>query len=121
MKKEVRFGDFLVHFSAGDSGISLSFEVYPVIDWSGPNNTSGTSYTSSHDGCMIDIFDEKNKDILKKMEGSYCWRGVWDGRLYFTDDEYWSSDLKELSEVFYTHIEPWCKTYIRQFYPHADA
>ena len=37
--------------------------------------------------------------ILKKMQGSYCWRGVWESRLYFDEEEYWGEDLAELSNL----------------------
>jgi len=120
MKEDVRFDDFLVMFSAEEHQNRVCFKVYPIIDWNGPNETKGTSFTSRQNGDMVDFGEGNDEDIAMPMQGSYCWRGVWEGRLYFDEPEYWSQDLKELSDLFSTHIEPWCKNYIRQFYPHAD-
>ena len=56
---------------------------------------------------------EKGK-CLKKLEGSFCWRGVWEGRLYFPDEEYWGEEIAELSELYNDYILPWCKNFIKE-------
>ena len=91
----------------------LYFDVYPVMDWTGPNDTSGTCYTDKeHEPDIREVFEEGK--CLMKLKGSYCWRGVWEGRLYFPDQEYWSGDLSELSVLFSEFIEPWAKEFIQK-------
>ncbi len=34
------------------------------------------------------------------FEFSFCWRGIWEGRIYFKDDEYWSEELEELKNLW---------------------
>jgi hypothetical protein len=61
------------------------------------------------------VFNEET--CLKKMQGSFCWRGVWEGRLYFTDEEYWGEEIAELSDLYNNHIVPWCKDFIKKRNP----
>lgn len=49
----------------------------------------------------------KDGSGLKSEEGAvclfsflFCWRGVWEGRIYFQDDEYWSEQLSVMSELW---------------------
>ena len=67
------------------------------------------------DNCYEEKFD-KNK-CEARIEGTYVWRGCWEGRLYFTDEEYWSEELNELADLFRIHIEPWCKECIKEKEP----
>ena len=34
------------------------------------------------------------------FEFSFCWRGIWEGRIYFKDDEYWGEELEELKNLW---------------------
>ena len=81
----VRMDDFMVHMDTRQN--CLKFEVYPVQDWTQlPTGKEGTSYIDKeNEPDEIEEFEEGK--CLKKLEGSFCWRGVWEGRLYFTDDE----------------------------------
>jgi hypothetical protein len=109
MIDRVRFGFFMVHFKF-DSW--LYFDVYPIVEWSSINTSNcGVSYIDlDKEPDTRDEFEEGK--CLKKLSGSYCWRGVWEGRLYFPDQEYWANELAELSELFSKHIEPHCKKLI---------
>jgi hypothetical protein len=31
---------------------------------------------------------------------NFCWRGVWEGRIYFTDKEYWSEDISLINQIW---------------------
>jgi hypothetical protein len=107
-----RFDDFMVHFDL--EGFAIKFEVYPVLD--GVNlktEQKNVYYTSKEDG-QSGIIDFDADTCLKKLEGSYCWRGVWEGRLWFTDEEYWGEELSELSELYTKSIEPFCQSFINQ-------
>ena len=42
---------------------------------------------------------------------------MWEGRLYFTDEEYWDEELTELCDLYNNHIEVWCKEFIKNREP----
>lgn len=113
----VRMGGFMVHVDTRQNW--LKFEVYPVQDWTHlPTWKQGTSYIDKED--EPDEREEFEEGMcLKKLEGSFCWRGVWEGKLYFTDDEYWGEDIEELSRLYNDKIVPWCKDFIKKREPHG--
>lgn len=39
-------------------------------------------------------------DARVMFEFSYCWRGVWEGCIYFKDEEYWSLEIKQMAEAW---------------------
>jgi len=47
---------------------------------------------------------------------TYCWRGVWEGRIYFRDSEYWSEDISLINEIWII-LENKLKETIRQKNP----
>ena len=113
----VRMDDFMVHLDTRQN--LLKFEVYPVQDWAHlPTEKKGTSYIDKKNEMDIrNVFEEEK--CLKKLEGSFVWRGVWDGRLYFTDDEYCGEDIEELSRLYNDKILPWCKDFIKKREPNG--
>lgn len=116
-KHVINFEDYAVHFDVSDQGVD--FQVYPIILASYPSGEERNLYVDKeNDPDMRETFEEGK--CLVKMTGSYVWRGVWEGRLYFPDEEYWSEDLKELSDLFSTFIEPQCKEFIRSKNPNAE-
>ena len=77
----------------------VEFYVYRV-------SVSTDGYVYYHDKTdpgdeMMDTFDPDK--AVKRFEGSICWRGDWDNRIYFTDDEYWAEELEEMQAV-YVHV-----------------
>jgi len=113
----VRMDDFMVHVDTRQNW--LKFKVYPVQDWTHlPTGKQGTSYIDKENEPDEREEFEEGK-CLKKLEGSFCWRGVWEGRLYFTDDEYWGEDIEELSRLYNYKIVPWCKDFIKTREPHG--
>jgi len=111
----VRMMDFMVHFKTDSR--TLEFEAYPVQDWEHlPTGKKGFSYIDKeNEPDDREVFEEGK--CLKKFEGSFCWRGVWEGRLYFTDNEYWGEEISEMSELYNKHIAPWCKDFIKEREP----
>jgi len=109
---QVRMLDYIVHFKT--DAHRLEFEVYPVQDWEHlPTGKIGFSYIDKeNDPDQREVFEEDK--CLKKFEGSYCWRGVWEGRLYFTDGEYWGEEISEMSDLYNNHIITWCKDFIKK-------
>lgn len=61
------------------------------------------------------VVQEGQEDRLM-FEFSFLWRGVWEGRIYFKDDEYWHEDLAEMNEVW-NEIESQLKARIREKRP----
>lgn len=112
----VRWGDYMVHFETRQH--TLQFECYPVTDWEKlGTGEKGMSYTDKeNEPDLRDKFEDGK--CLKKLEGSFCWLGVWEGRLYFPDEEYWGEEIAELSELYNNYILPWCKDFIKERDPH---
>ena len=86
-------------------------------DWEQPSTgIKGTSYISKEDNKDSVQQFEIGKCLIK-LTGSFCWKGIWEGRLYFNDEEYWGEDIQELSNLYNNHIVNWCKQYIKQRKP----
>ena len=111
----VRMGYYMIHFDNKRNW--LSFEVYPIEDWKHiPTQTQGTNYIDKEK--QPDTIEKFKKDkCLKKLSGSFGWRGLWEGKLYFTDDEYWGEEIEELSILYNDKIVPWCKNFIKKIIP----
>jgi hypothetical protein len=113
----VRWHDFMVHLDTRST--LLNFKVYPIIDWEKLHSgEKGMSYVDKENEPDLRENFEQGK-CLKKLEGSFSWRGVWEGRLYFTDDEYWDSEIEELSRLYNDCILPWCKNFIKERNPNT--
>jgi hypothetical protein len=77
-------------------------KIYSTINWKNKDGKKGWNYCSGSEG---GIGHEKlNDDCRCLFEFSICWRGVWDNRIYFKDDEYWAEELEEMSN-FWKEIE----------------
>lgn len=89
--------DFIVFFKDdGDPDYKMrwSGSVYPIY-LSADKTWSFISNKSS----------DPEEDITKStcwLHFSYCWRGVWEGRIYHKEEEFWCEDLKTISEM-------WCQ------------
>jgi len=82
-----------------DNGNSIWAEVYDI--------------TLQSDGTILYMNDGESTENIKKADHLYtvyvCWRGVWDNRVYFPDDnEYFVEDiynsLKDVEEYLKTRI-----------------
>lgn len=83
--------------------------VYPIIRYLGTNDWS---YESHHDGGGIETED----GATCLFSFLFCWRGVWEGRIFFQDDEYWSEQLPVISDLW-AEIEKNLKARIKKQYP----
>ena len=109
---QVRMDDFMIHLDTGQP--LIKFEVYPVLDWENlRTGNKGTSYIDKEND-PDEREDFEPGKCLKKLEGLFGWRGVWEGRLYFTDDEYWGEEIEKLSRLYNDKIVPWCKDFIKK-------
>lgn len=97
--------DYAVHITQ-ESNNWLKYKVYPIVV-----NKDEILYRDLSNQDYIEFEEEK---IYIKMEGSLCWRGVWEDRYYMVDEEYWYGELKELSDLYSDYIEPFCKDWLRK-------
>lgn len=89
----------VVHIFVEDS-MRFNGVVYPITYWQNTiTKESGWSYDSNLVGG--ETYDNLNSDCSVLFEFNFCWRGVWEGRIYFPNDaEYWSEDLKIIDNVW---------------------
>lgn len=69
--------------------------VYPINKYDGSQGIE-YGYQSDKDGSHLDT--EKGATCL--FEFAFCWRGVWEGRIYFKEEEYFSEDLVTIKTVW---------------------
>jgi hypothetical protein len=91
---EADYHEFIVHFEPKTPDYKMSwsgslYEIQKYTDgsWRYQSNSSSDS-------------TDKKEDARCWFEWSFCWRGVWEGRVYFKDDEYWSEEMKTIAEVW---------------------
>ena len=99
--------DFVVHLIKNDHW--KEGEVYPIYKYT---DSDGWGYQSDQDGIPTD--DVKEARCLFNF--LFCWRGVWEGRIYFKDDEYWCEELSTISNLW-NEIEIKMKDIIKQQNP----
>lgn len=92
---EFNLGEVAIHLSVDSIG-HFEGSVYPITRWTGQNSTSGFSYNSAKSSDLVDTIEEARN----YFDFSFCWRGVWEGRIYFKDDEYWSEELQSMAEIW---------------------
>lgn len=72
--------------------------VYPVSVYDF-DDREDVFYISKKDGGDI-LSSGVTEDVRVLFEFSFCYRGVWEGRIYFNDDEYWSEELMEMAKLW---------------------
>ena len=88
--------DFSVEFERDDNWYEGN--VYQVDQYSNDRETF-YRYNSATDGGIT--HGELNDDCRVMFRFLFCYRGVWEGRIYFPDDEeYWSEELKTIAAVW---------------------
>jgi hypothetical protein len=98
--------EFAVHIDT--SGSWLKFKVYNIVHF----NDGGIEYMGENG--IEDLTKYPNEKSRVMFTGSYCWRGVWEGRLYFPDHEYWGENLSEMHEFYRDIVIPWCENFIKK-------
>lgn len=99
---EIDSENFCVHLAKEENSLKVSGKVYPIVHYTTLSNEVSDllpiiySYLSAPNSTPI-----KNIDgAICLFEFSFCWRGVWEGRIYFKEDEYWSEDLSIISRLW---------------------
>lgn len=117
---KAKSGDyFIVHFQLRREDYNKDYfgSVYFAVRWSDFKGNTGYSYINSFDESMQ---GECNEDCRCAFEFNFCWRGAWEGRIYFKDDEYWSGELKVMSDIW-EQIENILKDKIKLDNPNYQA
>ena len=101
--------DFVIHLD--DENFRKTGKVYPILrhgkDW---------SYKSLSGGSIANDF----KDARCLFSFSFCWRGVWEGRIYFEDEEFWSEELNTMKLLWDT-VEIYLKGLVSDENPNAPS
>jgi hypothetical protein len=97
LKETIIYNDFEIDFQK-NTEMNYSGVVYPIVHYENiSKGTKGTMYLSkTNDDTII----TKSNECKVMFQFSFCWRGVWEGRLYFIDDEYWGEDLSDMNETW---------------------
>jgi len=96
-------GYYVVVDTKPNSTNCLNYYVYEAFEASAPNEPKQWYLTTQEDrqGCCLTL--DQCQEAFYTMSGSVVWRGVWDVRLYFYDEEYFDTDFDNLHKV-YTQI-----------------
>lgn len=112
MKKifiDIDHESFVVHLNK-DERIKDG-DVYPIEKYDGSQGVD-YGYKSDQDGSHLDT-----KEGARCLFGFlFSWRGVWDGRIYFKDEEYFSRELVTIKRAW-DEIEKLMKARIKEQYP----
>jgi hypothetical protein len=104
--------NFVIHYEETING--FEGKCYSTINWENSNNEKGWNYCSGSEGGIG--HEELNDDCRCLFGFSIVWRGCWDERIYFKDDEYWSEELQEMTN-FWKEISLLLREQIRVILP----
>ena len=111
----VELYDFLVRYEENEGWYTGT--VYPIQRWSiVSSEETGWSYISDKSSDMVESLEE---GVRIMFEFRFVWRGVWDGRIYFKDDEYYSGELRTMHRVW-EQLEEILKDKIRKNEPDRE-
>jgi hypothetical protein len=113
LKYNVKGQYFAVHFDIRE--LFIDFTVYPITEY-WQREAHGFCYNIKGSCCeFLEVFAGDKAEIW--FMGSFSWRGCWEGRLYFTKDEYWGDELLIMSELFEGTLVPHMKEVIKNKNP----
>lgn len=103
---------FIVHI-VPDGDMKLYGSVYFAEEYlSLKDDSEGIAYQNGNDY----LTNEPSEDTKRAFDFSFCWRGVWEGRIYFKEAEYWSEDLEAMNSCW-NELENIIKEKIKQNNP----
>lgn len=89
-----QFAVFFENTGSPDHQMSWSGQVYPIIIFD-----TGFKKFAYYNNRRSDPEDDKEQARCF-FQFSYCWRGVWEGRFYPQQEEYWGEDVLSLSNLW---------------------
>lgn len=111
---EMEYSAYSIEFEKSNNLDLYSGNVYPVNEYTNLMGENVLLYEpKTYGGRNYKIL---NEDCRNLFSFSFCWRGVWEGRIYFKDSEYWTEELKTMNELW-TKIEQLLKEKIKQDNP----
>lgn len=111
---ESNFQDFQIVFEENESKNCLYGKAFEITCFGLGDDKTEYEYVSNYGS-------DGTTDIGQArvfFNFSYVWRGVWEGRIYFKDEEYWCNELKTIHELW-EKIEVFCKEKITLANPDA--
>ena len=94
----------------------IYYYVYEALEASAPNKPKQWYLTTQEDPQGFCLTLDQYAEAFYTMSGCVAWRGVWDVRLYFNDEEYFDTDFDNLHKV-YTQITELLKQELRSTNP----
>lgn len=113
METDLLLEDFFIKLSISSHNW-ITGTVYPIIYYK-EISTGKEGWCFREQNSEHETDDIENAQVM--FEFSFCWRGVWEGRIYFKQEEYWSEELLEMSNLW-NKIESVLKERIKQKDPH---
>jgi len=98
-------------------GMWLKGSVYPISIYDRKKLEDGVGFYYNSATSSDAVEDREQARIL--FDFMFCWRGVWEGRINFKDDEYWSEEIKSMAQLWET-IEPRLKQILREKDPENE-
>jgi len=98
MKEYKSIGQNFVILYDKENENRIEGKCYSTINWTRGENESGWSFLSGSEGGVN--YDELNDNCRCLFEFSISWRGCWDDRIYFKDDEYFVEELEEMTNYW---------------------
>ena len=105
-------GYYVVIDAKPESQNWVSYFVYEACEGFAPNEPKQWYLTTEEDPQGFSLTLDEYKQAFYTMSGSVVWRGVWDVRVYFKDEEYFDTDFDGLHKV-YTQITELLKQELR--------
>jgi len=109
---------YMVHFNIRTDEW-ITFDVYKIIEKRELTKKKkyliqSIKYCNINDPqTLVDKFEEGK--CFKLLKGSICWRGHWDGRLWFPDgNEYFENEFNDLAKMYKNQITTWCRNRIKE-------
>lgn len=94
---EVDGDHFSVEFTADQNTVNgIVYPIQPFTDQL--SNKEDWGYFGKHNNDGFHKEKDSNTRIL--FEFTFQWRGIWDGRIWFKEGEYYSEQLKTISDLW---------------------
>lgn len=95
------YSEYVAHIEQDKSRLinQINGRVYPITYYKvGATDEEGWGYDSRSIGG--ETHKQLNDDCRVMFDFSFCWRGDWESRVYFKDDDYWGGELESIADIW---------------------